>query len=195
VHPAKHAAAIWLAVSDVDEANGTMSVLPHNHHRGILPRIIDHAKLEANTSSGKPVFSDAIDPRALPAEPHAEAHAYTLRAGEMGLHDVLSPHSARPNTDSERWRLVLVFRYVSAAGDFGQKEYTDFRSGERFPREYFLVRGEDRAGRGFRRSPWEGEGAGYVGEESVDLAPHAEAEAETRRSFGWGDDGADSAKL
>jgi len=109
---------------------------------------------------------------------------YELPAGSLGLHGTLTPHSALPNTDPQRWRHVIILRYTSAAGDFGCKDYTDFKTGERFPREYFLVRGEDRANRGFRRAPWE-LGAGFTGDAHVDLAPHAEAEALTRRQLGW----------
>lgn len=32
--------------------------------------------------------------------------AYELPAGSLGLHDSLSPHSALPNTDPDRWRRV-----------------------------------------------------------------------------------------
>ena len=72
--------------------------------------------------------------------------------------------------------------------------FIDFRTGERFPREYFLVRGEDRANRGFRRAPWE-DGVGFTGDAEVDLVPHAQAEALTRRKLGWLKDGGRGGKL
>ena len=79
---------------------------------------------------------------------------------------------------------VIVLRFCSAEGSFGRKQYVDFRTGELFPREYFLVRGEDTAGRGFRRSPTE-PGPGFIGDASVDLSRHVAAEEESkRRLFG-----------
>eukprot|EP01052_Picozoa_sp_SAG31_P021981 SAG31_NODE_1727_length_7429_cov_4.342701_2_plen_199_part_00 len=195
MHPKRHAAGVWIAVSDVDAANGTMSVMPRAHKAGVLPRLVDKVLLEKNRSSGKPAFSDTIDPRALPILKQHGAlpmRSYDLPAGSLGLHDSLAPHSALPNS-SDRWRLVLVFRFVSAAGTFGMKEYTDCFTGERFPREYFLVRGEDTDSKGFRRSPWSdsataGGQPGYVGEPAVDLGPHIAAEANTRCRLGLLDD-------
>ena len=58
VHPERHAAAIWIAVSDVDSENGTMSVVPTRStdlaRTHVLPREIDLEKLAMNTSGGKP---------------------------------------------------------------------------------------------------------------------------------------------
>ena len=208
VYPAAHAAGLWIAISDVDAENGTMSVLPGAHCHGVLPRLVDEEKLAANNSSGKPVFSDQIDARALHVAAGVTAKAvagsettvagdvvklpgtlqYNLKAGSAAIHDVLTPHTALPNTSRERWRHVIVLRYCSAAGIFGTKEYTDCFTGERFPREYFLVRGEDKDRRGFRCSPWENAGVpGYIGDAEVDLSRHAQAEAVSRqRLFGEG---------
>ena len=73
VHPLRHAAAIWIAVSDVDSGNGTMSVIPTGPHdlarTHVLPREVDQEKLAINMSGGKPSFSDSIDPRAMPSTP------------------------------------------------------------------------------------------------------------------------------
>jgi ectoine hydroxylase-related dioxygenase (phytanoyl-CoA dioxygenase family) len=102
VYPRKHAPGLWIAVSDVHAGNGTMSVLPRLHRQGTLPRHVDAAKQAANATSGKPVFSDTIDPRAIPQS--AEAVEYSLPAGSIALHDTMTPHRALPNTSTDEWR-------------------------------------------------------------------------------------------
>ena len=59
-------------------------------------------------------------------------------------------------------------RYISAAGDgaLGVNGYQDAITGETFPREYYLVRGEDTRRLGCRRSPADS-GGGYFGDTSV----------------------------
>jgi hypothetical protein len=76
-----------------------------------------------------------------------------LPAGGLAIHDTMMPHNSLPN-QSQRWRRVLVLRYMSADGTVGPKEYQNYRTGEKFPREGFLVRGEDVSQRGYRRSPF-----------------------------------------
>ena len=44
---------------------------------------------------------------------------------------------------------------------------TGFQDAEDFPREYFLVAGEDTEGYGARRSPFDTQGPGYFGDASV----------------------------
>jgi len=63
------------------------------------------------------------------------------------------PHTSTPNS-SDRYRRVLVLRYMGAEGTVGAKEYEDYRTGEKFSRECFLVRGEDVGKHGLRRSPF-----------------------------------------
>jgi hypothetical protein len=63
------------------------------------------------------------------------------------------PHNSYPN-QSDRWRRVLVLRYMSAAGNFGPKDYPDYRNGDPFPRTGFLVCGQDTEKRGWEHSPF-----------------------------------------
>ena len=72
----------------------------------------------------------------------------------MAIHDSMLPHNSIPN-HSDRWRRALAIRYMTAAGDMGDKMYEDYRNGDPFPRRYFLVRGEDVFNRGLERSPFE----------------------------------------
>ena len=157
MHPSSRmAAAVWLALDDVDEESGTMSVLPGYHRHGALPRVLDARKY----------FAQHIDPDALPADVEQRKVTYRMKAGEAALHHVLVPHSSGANR-SDRWRRVIVLRYIAADAELGVGDWRDYRGeGAPFPREYFLVGGEDRLGRGYRRSPFE-TGKGYTGDPSV----------------------------
>ena len=42
---------------------------------------------------------------------------------------------------------------MASDGTMGSKTYQNFRTGEPFNREYYLVRGKDVAGRGLKRKP------------------------------------------
>jgi hypothetical protein len=79
---------------------------------------------------------------------------YRIPAGGMAIHDTMIPHRSVPNS-SDRWRRVLVLRYMRADGDMGEKMYEDYRTGDPVARRYFLVRGEDVLNRGLERSPFE----------------------------------------
>jgi hypothetical protein len=135
------AGSIWLAFDDVDEANGTMFVLPGWHKRGILKR----------RATGDNFFSEEIAPEVLPANVDQLEVGYFLKAGEAAVHHSMMLHRSTPNV-SDRWRRVAVCRYMRADGKMGGKEYPDYRTGKIFKRKYLLVRGEDIAGRGLERA-------------------------------------------
>ena len=136
----KLAGSVWLALDDVDGRNGTMFVLPRWHKRENLRR----------KSTGKDFFTEEIDPSLLPPNIAQLQVGYFLKAGEAAVHDPMMPHRSSPNL-SDRWRRVMVCRYMSADGAMGQKEYPHYQTGEMFPRKYILVRGEDIAHRGLER--------------------------------------------
>jgi hypothetical protein len=135
--------AVWIAFDDVDEQNGGMAVLPGWHNKGALPR----------RHRDEAFFDEEIDPAVLPPDPDAVKITYSMPAGGMATHHTMIPHSSIPN-NSDRWRRVLVFRYIAADGVFGDKEYPDYRNGEKFPRRFFLVRGRDVLNRGLETSPF-----------------------------------------
>ncbi|MFN0169477.1 MAG: phytanoyl-CoA dioxygenase family protein [Bryobacteraceae bacterium] len=136
----KLSGSVWLAFDDVDESNGTMFVLPGWHHEDLRRR-----------STGDEFFDEEIDPAVLPLNVDQLAIPYCLKAGEAGVHDTLLPHRSPPNT-SDRWRRILVCRYMAADGEMGPKEYPDYRTGEPFLRKYYLVRGNDVLSRGLERA-------------------------------------------
>jgi len=145
------AGGIWIAIDDVDEGNGTMSVLPGWHKRGTLPRLT-----VGDAAPG--VFNEEIDRASLPADTDAVKVTYRLKAGQLAIHNTMIPHCSTPNT-SDRWRRVVVLRYIAADGELNPKTLQDYRDLFSFEREFFLVRGEDVNGRGLRRSPFGGEPA------------------------------------
>ena len=136
------AAGVWLPFDDVEEENGTMEIVPRWHTRGTLPR----------QQTGEKIFAQAIDPTALPSNLDEIKVRYVLKAGQCAIHHTMIPHNSPPNKSS-RWRRVLVLRYMSAAGSMGTKSYEDYRTGAKFDREYYLVRGKDVANRRLKRQP------------------------------------------
>lgn len=140
----KLAAGVWIPFDDVDHENGAMAILPRWHNRGVLPR----KKTDDN------LFTEEIDPAALPPDLEQIKVEYLLRAGQAAIHDTMIPHNSVPNRSS-RWRRVLVLRYASADSKFPSKNYPNYRTGEPFAREAFLLRGKDSRGRGLRPSPFE----------------------------------------
>lgn len=139
-----HAAGIWIPLDDLLDADiGTMSVLPGWHNRGVIPTATQDDKL----------FPGRIDLDNLPEDLQSQQVIYHLHAGQLAIHDTMLPHSSLPNR-SDRWRRVIGLRYVSAEIDLAYKEYPNFRTGEMFEREFFLVRGNDVRGHGLRRSPF-----------------------------------------
>jgi ectoine hydroxylase-related dioxygenase (phytanoyl-CoA dioxygenase family) len=134
--------AVWIAFDDIGADNGGMAVLPGWHNKGTLQ------VRERGTS----FFNDEIDPSALPPDPDAVKVQYTFPAGGAATHHVMIPHNSIPNT-SDRWRRVLVLRYTAADGVMGDKLYEDYRTGAKFPREFYLVRGQDVLKRSLKRKP------------------------------------------
>lgn len=92
---------VWLALDDVDRANGCMQVIPGSHLDANFGtyREIDRA---TNTFARELVDFDTT--HAVPLE---------LRAGECSLHDARIAHGADPNR-SPRRRLGYTMRYISA---------------------------------------------------------------------------------
>ena len=139
------AGAVWIPIDDVDEENGTMSILPDWHNKGVLPR-------KADDDSQK-LFTQEIDPTALPDNIDELKVRYDLKGGQMATHDTMLPHHSGPN-QSSRWRRQFGFRYMAAEGQIGDKVYYNFRTLEPFNRRFFLVRGEDVKGYGLNLSPF-----------------------------------------
>ncbi len=128
---------VWIAFDDIDEDNGAMSIIPGWHNKGTLKRLY----------GGEKFFSEEIDPAVLPEKIDEVKVQYKVSAGQMCVHDTMTPHNSVPN-NSNRWRRVLVLRYMGAEDEMVEKTYQDYRDNSDFPRIYYLVRGNDIMNRG-----------------------------------------------
>lgn len=130
---------IWIALDDVDEHNGGLTVLPGQHRAG----------LASTLESGRTDFDLTFSPEAL-AE--VEPVHYVMQAGQLAMHHPRMPHCSPPNT-SDRWRRVFTFHYIDAEAELATRTYSNYRTGEPFDRQFYLVRGEAPPGTDFPRSP------------------------------------------
>jgi phytanoyl-CoA hydroxylase len=136
----KVAGSVWLTFDDVNEENGAMYVLPQWHKFKDLPR----------RKTADDLFEEEIVPELLPTNINQLEVGYFLRAGEAGVHDPQIPHRSTANA-SNRWRRVLVCRYMRADGDMAEMQYPDYRTGQMIQRKYLLVRGNDIGRHGLER--------------------------------------------
>ncbi len=125
-------ASIWLTLDDLDDANGTMYVLP-GYHKQFMPL----------RPSGDELFDEEIETDAMPDDLAQRQVGYFFEAGAAAIHDERIPHRSPPNTTPDRWRRVLVLRYLSGDSDMFKKQYPDYRTTEMFDRRYYLMRGRD----------------------------------------------------
>src|SRR5262245_32351010 len=73
------ASGVWVPFDDVDEGNGTMEIVPRWHTKGVLPR----------RQTGANVFTEAIDPSALPSNSDEIKVQYVLKAGQCAIHHTM----------------------------------------------------------------------------------------------------------
>lgn len=93
---------VWLAIDDVDGANGCMKVIPNSH--------AGHKDLEKIKTDGRDLLglevavTDAMEADAIPLE---------MRAGSLSIHDSYIIHGSDAN-HSERRRAAYTMRYANA---------------------------------------------------------------------------------
>ena len=92
---------VWLAIDDVDEHNGPMTVIPGSHIHGQIP--FENSSREENNVLGQSVH----DP-----ENWGESKVpFTLRSGQISIHTDLLLHGSEAN-QSNRRRCGLTLRYM-----------------------------------------------------------------------------------
>jgi hypothetical protein len=123
---------VWLALDDVDAANGCMQVIPGSHLTA--PGFDSYAPVDG-TKNTFPTQAAGVDA--------AQAAPLELRRGECSLHDGRIVHGADPNT-SDRRRLGYTMRYLSARTTV----YPDRNAGHRL----WLARGRPVAPNRYERS-------------------------------------------
>lgn len=118
-----HSVTVWLAFTDVDEANGAMRVIPGTHNKGI----IRHRKVTGNSVLTLELEQGTFN--------EADAKSLVLRAGQVSLHDDNIVHGSPANL-SDRWRIGLTIRYSSTIVRSDLSRAPRFKS--------YMMRGTDR---------------------------------------------------
>lgn len=115
----------WLALGDVDVANGCMKLLPGSHTRSLWKH--EDAYTKGNVlSRGEEIRVDVDASQAVDV---------VLGAGEISLHHLLTVHGS-PGNGSDRRRIGFAIRYIAA--------HVQHRGGRRDGA--LLVRGRDTHG-------------------------------------------------
>lgn len=124
---------IWLALDDVDEANGAMKVIPGSHKY----EAFEHTLLDdPNSTLNRELPIENID--------ESEAELIQLKAGQVSLHDIGMIHASAANTSGRR-RAGLALHYMPSTSCMYRVMANTAASWEDMPME--LVRGENRNSR------------------------------------------------
>ncbi|MAI44389.1 MAG: phytanoyl-CoA dioxygenase family protein [Hyphomicrobiaceae bacterium TMED74] len=91
---------IWLALDDVDEANGAMKVIPGSHRRDAIEHNLTD---DSNSTLNRELPVDDVD--------ESKAQLIGLKAGQVSLHDIGIIHGSAANTSGRR-RAGLALRYM-----------------------------------------------------------------------------------
>ena len=116
---------VWLAIDDVDEENGPMTVIPGSHLHGQIP--FEKSTDEENNVLGQSVHN--------PLDWGGEPVPFTMRAGQISMHTDLLLHGSEPNRSTRR-RCGLTLRYMPP----------DVHTREAEHAHGYLCRGEDESG-------------------------------------------------
>ena len=116
---------VWIALTEANNANGCMRMLPGSHTQGIVSH---HDTWDPNNilTRGQTIKSEIDEERAI---------WVTLQQGEASFHHVNMWHASKPN-ETERRRVGLALRYITPEARQERVE-TDFAT---------LVRGKDHFG-------------------------------------------------
>ena len=128
VRPMK-SCTIWVALGDVDEANGAMKVISGSHKKGALKHnLIEDKNLTLN--------------RELPIEnvDQKSAEFIELKAGEVSVHDIGIIHGSAANFSGRR-RAGLALRYMPSTSCMNRIMLNASASWEDMPME--LVSGKN----------------------------------------------------
>lgn len=92
---------VWIALSDSNEENGCLRVIPRTHHKRLPHRSVKDK--ESMLESGLRL-ADSPD--------ETSAVSINLKAGEMSLHHLNLVHGSQPNRTNQR-RIGFAVRYIS----------------------------------------------------------------------------------
>ena len=117
---------IWLAIDDVDESNGPMTVIPGSHRHGQIP--FENSKMAERNVLGQTVLD--------PAKWGGEPVPFVMKAGQISMHTDLLLHGSEPNLSTRR-RCGLTIRYFPP--DVRESRYPEYHSA-------MICRGSDPSG-------------------------------------------------
>lgn len=101
LHPPNVVTA-WIALSESNQENGCMRVIPGTHLAGTLPQIETYA-LDNALSRGQEIAVEVDEARAVDL---------TLQPGQMSLHHIGIVHGSKVNT-SNKPRIGIAVRYIT----------------------------------------------------------------------------------
>lgn len=99
---------VWIAVTDADESNACLTVMPMDHHDGMKPHC--------------PQIQTAIAPGFLD---EGAAISLPVRSGGVVLLHPLTPHASLPN-GKEKFRWSFDVRYAVTGQPTGRAHFPDF---------------------------------------------------------------------
>ncbi len=131
-------AMVWIAVDDVDPANGSLSFIPGSGRNGRIGH--DHFDRTVGDLLNFQVDTGGLDMENV-------AHS-TLKSGQFSVHDFYTVHGASANTSGRR-RVGLTLHYMSARDIYDRSFGDSIGSGRSQPaplaqRPIWLVLGENR---------------------------------------------------
>lgn len=132
---------LWLTLDDVDENNGSMSVLPGEHLKGRRKfRLIKN-----ETHLEQTEFFQQYNLFAMAGDEEIDikhAVTYRLPAGSLEMHDPLLPHSSLPNKSWTRTRRVIIMRYQKACEPLSGGIIHHWRDNAEMEKIDYLVSGD-----------------------------------------------------
>lgn len=129
--PADSFVSTWLALTDVDQENGTIFVYPGAHKEGLLPV----RKLSGVAVIGQEY--NAANEECVVPEKYLPVTVEVPKGTLIFLHS-LAPHGSFNNTSTDRWRQVMLNNYI--------KQNIPFRAGNSAKRKEIMVYEEENNG-------------------------------------------------
>jgi len=165
----------WIALDDVDEQNGSLIVKPRWHNKGPLAlRHLTKSAL-AKTVQGRPQYEPGQDISKKNAVAGQVTHTeiafdqycsggraefckdlvtYRFKAGTMAMHHPSLPHASMHNTTTDRWRRIIILRYLPASFPKPVRRcHQHWQTGKLFEKHSYLVRGRDVKGQNLPTLP------------------------------------------
>lgn len=120
-----HTVTVWLAITDVDEGNGAMKVIPATHKAGLIQHKIAGEDAILSFELDRGTFSEK------------DAVSMIIPAGGITMHVDTLIHGSGPNP-SNRWRVGFVIRYSKTSVKWDPKLYPNY--------QLYMMRGQDTYG-------------------------------------------------